>query len=263
MALSKLHKYLITAISVSLLLISQTACTATQLPPYEATYTAKLRGIKIRGLRKFEEVEKDIYKLSWSAKALWMRLDEWSVFKVIDEKVIPISYHYTRKGLGSDRPIHIHFDWETMKVSGTKGKNEYSYDLEPGTLDKLSFQVQMQIDLLLNNQLKAAEYRIAKHNRLSTYEFSYRQNENIDTELGDQNTLVFERTKEKRQTRLWISPEQNYLPIKIENRDDGERNVLVIRSWDSESLYKNEDIIAKLDSDDATNADTTSDDDFD
>ena len=257
MALTRLKRYLITPLCIGMLLISQTACTATQLPPYEATYTAKLRGIKIRGLRKFEEIDKDTYKLSWRAKALWMRLDEWSVFKVIDEKVIPVSYHYTRKGLGTDRPVHIYFDWEKMEASGSKGKNKYVFALEPNTLDKLSFQVQLQIDLLHNKQLASTNYRIARYNRLADYQFSYLHNESIDTELGAQNTLVYERKKKDGGTKLWISPEQNYLPVKIENVDDGKSNVMLIRSWDSESLHKNVESIAQL-NDENTSADNLS-----
>jgi len=251
-----------------MLLASQTACTATQLPPYEATYTAKLRGIKIKGLRKFEEIEKDTYKLSWQAKALWMRLDEWSIFKVIDEKVIPVSYHYTRKGLGTDRPVDVYFDWTSMKVSGSKGKNSYEFDLEPDTLDKLSFQVQLQLDLLMNKSFDSAHYRIAKHNRISDYQFNYIRDEKIDTELGVQNTLVFERTKNDGSTILWVSPEQNYLPIKIENIEDNKSNVMLIKSWNSRSLQKKQESIAQLDTDEYSpdlpeyDDTTVSDDDF-
>lgn len=242
-----ISKHIIALFCIAMLLVSQTACTATQLPPYEATYTAKLRGIKIKGLRKFEEIEKDTYKLSWEAKALWMRLDEWSIFKVIDEKVIPVSYHYARKGLGTDRPIDVYFDWEAMKVSGSKGKHSYEFALEPDTLDKLSFQVQLQLDLLMNKGLDSAHYRIAKHNRISDYQFNYVRNERIETELGIQNTLVFERTKDDGSTILWISPEQNYLPIKIESIEDGDSNVMLIRSWNSRSLQKKQESVAQLD----------------
>lgn len=242
-----ISKHIIAFFCIAMLLVSQTACTATQLPPYEATYTAKLRGIKIKGLRKFEEIEKDTYKLSWQAKALWMRLDEWSIFKVVDEKVIPLSYHYTRKGLGTDRPIDVYFDWKAMKVTGSKGDDSYEFELEPDTLDKLSFQVQLQLDLLMNKELDSAHYRIAKHNRISDYQFSYVRNEQIETELGVQNTLVFERTKDDGSTILWISPEQNYLPIKIESIEDDKSNVMLIRSWNSRSLQKKQESVAQLD----------------
>ncbi len=238
------NRHLMSIACVFLLLVSQTACTATRLPPYEATYTTKLRGIKIKGVRKFEIIDKDTYRLSWEARALWMRLNEWSTFKIIDEKVIPLSYHYTRKGLGSNRPVHVNFDWTCMQVNSSKGDDEYHFELEPGTLDKLSFQVQLQLDLLHDHNLKLANFRVASHDRIKDYNFSFVQQETIETNLGPQNTLVFERSKNDGGTRLWISPEQNYLPIQIENIDDGDSNVLSIKSWESEKVSDSPDSVA-------------------
>jgi len=231
-----LQKPIISLLVILLLTTSQIACTSTLLPPYEATYTTKLRGIKIKGVRKFEEVSDTHYRISWRAKALWMRLHEWSEFEIVDGQVKPISYHYTRKGLGTDRPIHVSFDWDTLRASGSKGKANYEFDLVPGTLDKLSYQVQMQIDLIANPKSTAFDYRVATYSRLSTYSFKYAANENITTNLGPRETLVFKRDKKNKQIKLWIAPRENYLPIKIEQLEDGDRNVVEIRNWVSESV---------------------------
>lgn len=235
-AMYKLQKPLISLLVVLLLTTSQVACTSTPLPPYEATYTTKLRGIKIKGVRKFEEVSEARYRISWRAKALWMRLHEWSEFTIVDGRVKPISYHYTRKGLGTDRPIHLSFDWNTLRASGSKGEASYEFDLVPGALDKLSYQVQMQIDLIANPKSTAFDYRVANYSRLSTYSFRYAGAEKINTNLGQRETLVFKRDKKNKQIKLWIAPRENYLPIKIEQLEDGDRNIVEIRNWVSESV---------------------------
>ena len=232
----KLQKPFISLLVILLLTTSQIACTSTPLPPYEATYTTKLRGIKIKGVRKFEEVSETRYRISWRAKALWMRLHEWSEFEIVDGQVKPISYHYTRKGLGTDRPIHVSFDWSTLRASGSKGKANYEFDLVPGALDKLSYQVQMQIDLIANPNSTRFDYRVANYSRLSTYRFTYAGAEKISTHLGLRETLVFKRDKKNKQIRLWIAPRENYLPIRIEQLEDGDRNVVEIRNWVSESV---------------------------
>ena len=56
-----LQKPLISLLVILLLTTSQIACTSTPLPPYEATYTTKLRGIKIKGVRK--HVPNGVYPL--------------------------------------------------------------------------------------------------------------------------------------------------------------------------------------------------------
>lgn len=224
------------ALTVLLLTVSQVACTSTRLPPYEATYTTKLRGIKIKGVRKFESLGENSYRVSWTAKALWMQLDEWSEFEIVDKKVRPVSYHYTRKGLGTDRPIHVYFDWPKMRASGAKGDKTYDFELMPGVLDKLSYQVQMQLDFLANPKQRAMHYTVANYSGLRDYRFDYANTETIDTRLGARETLVFQREKKDSTIKLWISPAQNYLPVKIEQEEDGESNVVLIRSWESHSV---------------------------
>lgn len=234
--MNTLRKTFAWSLTIILLAVSQVACTSTRLPPYEATYTTKLRGIKIKGVRKFESIGENSYRISWSARALWMKLDEWSEFEIVDRKVRPISYHYTRSGLGTDRPIHVYFDWKNMKASGGKGDKEYAFDLQPGVLDKLSYQVQMQLDLIANPGRPELGYTVANYNGLRDYLFAYSKKERIDTRLGERDTLVYQREKKDSTITLWIAPAQNYLPVKIEQEEDGDSNVVVIRSWDSQPL---------------------------
>ncbi|MGB5325820.1 MAG: DUF3108 domain-containing protein [Pseudomonadales bacterium] len=231
-----LQRTFLYAMTVLLLAVSQVACTSTRLPPYEATYTTKLRGIKIKGVRKFESLGENNYRISWTAKALWMQLNEWSDFEIVDKKVRPVSYHYTRKGLGTDRPVHVYFDWASMRASGAKGDNTYEYELLPGVLDKLSYQVQMQLDLLANPRQRALSYTIANYSGLRDYRFDYTATETIDTRLGPRETLVYQREKKDSTIRLWIAPVQNYLPVKIEQEEDGDSNVVLIKSWESHSI---------------------------
>ncbi len=218
------------------LLGSQTACTASSLPPYEAEYTTKMRGLRINSDRKFVETAENTYRLSWSAKALWMRISEWSDFEIIDDKVRPIGYHYTRKGLGSDRPIHIEFDWENMMVYGSKGDKSYSFPLEPNSLDRLSFQVQMQLDLINDKSLAQFNYRIANYNGMRDYLFELEKRETLETRIGEFDTLVFKRDKKDSSIRLWMSPKQFYLPVKVEQTGD-DANTVVIRGWKSDKEH--------------------------
>ena len=227
------------AILVFLILGAQLGCTATKLPPYEATYTTKLKGIKVTGTRKFEQVTDNQFKVSWRAKALWMSLHEWSEFELIENNQLrPISYHYTRKGLGSDKPIHIVFDWEHNIVNASKGKKTVILPLSPGTQDKLSYQLQMQLDLLRNPKRKSFSYPVASHNKIRNYDFTLLKEESLTSKLGTESTLVFQRQKRDTTTAIWLSPNQYYLPLKVERNEDGKTSVLKIKSWKSESVKK-------------------------
>ena len=228
--------FLLRSLSIALLLGVQLGCTATTLPPYEATYTTKLRGVKITGTRKFESTGDNSYKVSWKAKALWMRLNEWSEFELIDGKQIrPISYHYTRKGLGTDKPTHILFDWENNVINASKGDDKYQLPLEPNTLDRLSYQVQMQIDLLINPDSEQLNYIVANHDRLARYAFNFEKQEVIETELGSALSRIFTREKRDKTTRIWLSQEQYFVPVKIEQTEDNKSSVIAIKNWKSKN----------------------------
>ncbi len=221
------------------ILASQLACTATTIPPYEATYTTKLRGIKITGIRKFEITGENTYKISWKAKALWMRLNEWSEFEIINNRTIrPLSYHYTRKGLGTDRPVHIYFDWKNGIANGSKGKKEYQFDLPSGTLDRLSYQFQLQMDLLEKPRKKSFSYNVASHNKIKIYTFDFQGNETISTNLGLIDSLIYRRQKENRTTNIWFSPAQHYLPVQIEQIERGKSSTIKIKNWKSNDIIK-------------------------
>lgn len=218
-----------------LLLSAQLACTATSLPPYEASYTTRLRGIKINGTRSFKHIADNRYQVSWQAKALWMRLNEWSEVEIINDEVRPLSYHYTRKGLGTDRPVHIYFNWETMQANGSKGDDKYQFAITDSTQDRLSYQVQMQLDLLRDANTQAFDFDVAAHNRIKNYRFEHRANEIIDTTLGERESMLFERSKSDQTIRVWLAPQHYYLPIQFERiDDDGDNNMLTIKSWQSD-----------------------------
>ena len=224
------------SLSIALLLGVQLGCTATTLPPYEATYTTKLRGVKISGTRKFESTGANSYKVSWKAKALWMRLNEWSEFELIDGKQIrPTSYHYTRKGLGTDKPIHILFDWENNVINASKGDKNYQFTLEPNTLDRLSYQVQMQIDLLTKPETEQLNYTVANHDQLTRYVFDFEKTGVIETELGSTLTHIFKRKKKDKTTRIWLSQEQYFVPVKIEQTEDDKKSIIAIKNWKSKT----------------------------
>lgn len=231
-----IKRLFVALVSAFAMLASQTACTASSLPPYEAEYTTKMRGIRINSDRKFIEIAENTYRLSWKAKALWMRISEWSDFEIIDDKVRPISYHYTRKGLGSDRPINIEFDWENMQANGSKGDKQYNFALDPNSLDRLSFQVQMQLDLINDKTLTEFNYRIANYNGMRDYRFEFEKSESVDTRIGTFETLVFKRDKKDSSIRLWMSPKQFYLPVKVEQTGD-DANTVLIRGWKSEKEH--------------------------
>lgn len=201
-------------------MLVQYGCTANPIAPYEAQYSTKIKGIKVKATRKLEHLGNRQYRVSWQAKALWMQLKEWAEFQIIDDGVLmPISYHYRRKGLGSDRPIDIIFDHSNKKIRTRKGDKEAILDLPPRAYDKLTYQVQLQLDLQQNPAAESLEYVVANSHRLKHYRFTRQGSEPMNSAVGPTNALIFQKSGDNGLTTLWVSPESQYLPVAIQQRD--------------------------------------------
>lgn len=218
---------------IILVLFYQIGCAATVLTPYEAKYTTRLNGIKISGKNKLEIISDQNYRVSWNAKIFWMEVNEWSEFELInDNQIRPLSYHYIKKGFGSSEPIHIYFDWQNHSQTIIKGSKESHYSVAPGTHDKLSYQIQMQVDLSEKPNSKVLNYKInTDGGKLRHYDFNFQGEEIIETKLGDALALIYTKSDSKRETKIWIAPERDYLPVKIEHIEKGHSSILSIKSW--------------------------------
>ncbi|MGB1192594.1 MAG: hypothetical protein ACPG3T_06700, partial [Pseudomonadales bacterium] len=76
---------------------------------------------------------------------------------------------------------------------------------------------------------------VANHDRLAHYEFNYENQALIKTELGSAESLIFKREKKYKTTRIWLSPEQFYVPVKIEQTEDEQSSVIAIKNWKSQT----------------------------
>jgi hypothetical protein len=94
--------------------------------------------------------------------------------------------------------------------------------LPEGTLDRGSLQVALMRDL------KAAgvprTYSLADEDSVATYEYAENGTATIATGAGSLATRIFtqQRAGSSRVTWLWVAPELEFLPVRIEQRRDGE-----------------------------------------
>src|SRR5690606_23405022 len=112
----------------------------------------------------------DGYRLRFFADSMLASIEEISHFQQPDAGMLqPIEYHYQRKGLGRNREAHLQFDWDTMRVTNNVEKKPWKMDLEPNVQDKVSFQIQLQLDLMAGQE--DFSYTIADGGRLKHYNF--------------------------------------------------------------------------------------------
>jgi hypothetical protein len=94
--------------------------------------------------------------------------------------------------------------------------------LPEGALDRGSLQVALMRDLKATGAPRT--YSLADEDSVASYEYADHGAATIATGIGSLATRIFtqQRAGSSRVTWLWVAPELDFLPVRIEQRRDGE-----------------------------------------
>ena len=205
---------------------------APAVPVYNAVYQIEYKG-KNLGASEFSvthDAAQNSYEFTstTTAKGFLARLAapnptiERSRFTVIGGRIRPVEYWYkdgSRKG-GDDR--HIQFDWDHHVATIEDKDGRHEVPIEDVSLDPGSLHVALMQDLILNG--KPGQYRVADAEQAKSYGFEDNGEAQTDTGLGKLATHSYIQHREgsSRTTYLWVAPQLEYLPARIETRRDNE-----------------------------------------
>ena len=194
--------------------------------PFQAVYKAVFRGFPISatGTRELKKVDGDKFLFTSSAKSFFASVTEQSLF-TWKTRAIPLEYQYTRRGIGKNRKDRVVFDWQ----KNTAKHEDTEYEIAPGTLDRLLYQLQMRDDLILASKhgtWPAMYYDIADKNGLGAYEFAVTGEEVVNTPIGDLNTVkaTLVREDSERITTFWLAPDYDFLLVRFHQVEDGKNS---------------------------------------
>ncbi len=139
---------------------------------------------------------------------------ERSTWDMHDGSPRPLEFVYQNTSDESERKVKLKFDWDTKEVTNIINGDPWKQPLEPGTMDKLLYQLAIMSDLA-KGKTKLA-YPIADGGLVKVYNIDYKGIEEIKTELGRFKAIKLVREEEKRRTTIWCAPELAYLPVRIE-----------------------------------------------
>ncbi len=209
--------------SLLIVLLFTPLISATELQPYYAEYRGEYQGLPVnaKGIRQLTQRNDGSYELTSSASAMFMNIEESTVFELINGQVVPSAYHYERKMLGKKKQEAVSFDWQTMTASheGTTST------LTNGTLDKLGYQLQLRLDvaqhLSAQNHQQTLSYLIADEEKRRDYTFSFIGEEILSTPAGDLKTIAVERYREdkNRRTTVWLAIDHDLLLVRLKQEE--------------------------------------------
>jgi hypothetical protein len=87
--------------------------------------------------------------------------------------------------------------------------------------DRSSVQLALMCSLYASPDTHELTYNVVDSGETTRYTFERRNNENVEVADKKYETVVLERTHGTRMTKLWLSPQLHYLPVKMEQFKKG------------------------------------------
>lgn len=197
---------------------------------FDNQYKAKLYGFNITVTNRLTQTAENQYDLLFKAESMLGSITEQSnmQWNPAQQTISPLHYSYARRSVGKDRTAELSFDWKNKTVTNNVQKTSWQMDIAQKVQDKLSYQIQMQQDLL--NGEKSFTYQIADGGRLKEYRFTIVGEEILDTPLGKVNTIKVKRSRDndERVTYAWLAKNWNYLLVRLQQEEKGDAYTIYI-----------------------------------
>lgn len=214
----------------TLVLLPLSVSAANAPKTFDNQYKAKLYGFNITVTNRLTQTADNQFDLLFNAESIIGSITEQSKMQwnPVQQTIQPLDYRYNRRGLGKDRTAELSFDWINNSVTNKVQKTSWQMDIAQKVQDKLSYQIQMQQDLL--NGQKNFTYQIADGGRLKEYKFTTMGEEMLDTPLGKVNTIKVKRSRENdtRITYAWLAKDWNYLLVRLQQEEKGDAYTIYI-----------------------------------
>jgi hypothetical protein len=217
---------------------AQALSSSTELKPFRALYESKLDvGVELAldAVRELRQDANGHWILTSTAEAVIAGIKESSRFTLNDLQVIPQQYQYHRKVFGKSRDAVLDFDWPNARVTNNVEDKPWHMDIPVGTLDKLSYQMQIRLDL--PDGQKKLSYPVADGGSLKQYDFEVLGTESVETPAGTFKAIKVQRDRgddAKRETYIWFAPELDYMIVKLyQIESDGKEAQLLLKKVES------------------------------
>lgn len=206
---------------------------------FKAVYTTAFdMGISLSGeaVRELKPLPEGGWHFTSSASALMASISEKTRFHYLPtDSIRPDSYRYHRKVLGKSRKASVDFDWVQQQVTTVVKDKPWKMEVPAGTQDKLSYQLQMRLDLLAGKT--EMTYAVADGGKLKEYRFKVTGEEEIETPYGRYTAVRVMRDRGEdadRETLIWFAPELDYLIVRLEQTEsDGKTYALLLKKLET------------------------------
>lgn len=195
------------------------------LKAFQASYTTRVKGFHLKLESQLSREADGSYLLSNESSALFTKLRESSHFRLKGTQLSPLDYRYRVSGLGRDRDRRVHFDQPAGIVFGSDRKEQWQLPWQQQALDRLSYQLQLRLDLIAQPERRHFHYRVAHDGKYRDYAFERLGEELLQTEVGELRAIRIQRIRDaddERSTIFWLARDWDFFLLRLEQTEPGE-----------------------------------------
>lgn len=199
------------------------------LVPYHLVYDATIKGMDIEAERQLIR-EGDSFELESKASTLLASITEQGTFKIGPTgNIVGQQYTYERNIFGIKKNESLAYDRSAGIAHYQTKKKQRQIELNGDYLDKLTYQIQLQRDLIKGKT--PLQYQVIDRGKIKSYNFEIMGEEIVDTALGPISAIKVHRIREDsdRETYLWFAPHMNYLLVQIWQNEDGDDHRITLK----------------------------------
>ncbi|WP_139309719.1 DUF3108 domain-containing protein [Teredinibacter haidensis] len=202
---------------------------------FKAEYEGKYSGMTITSTRTLIAKDASTFLVESRMKNILGSITEKSNFKFENGVMQPSEYRYTRSVIGFKADEKISFDWDSKTARyerKDKPEKNREHKLEPGVLDPVLYQLQMQREAFSGKD--AFRLTFVKPSKVQTLLFHKTADEALTVGAKDYPAIKFERINldDLKKTRIWLIPELNYQIGRIEHiEEDGDSYNIFLKSY--------------------------------
>lgn len=194
---------------------------AAELQPFSAVYETSYGFLTARGERKLETLPDGQWKVQSNAHAMGFDINENATFTLKQAHVNAVNYNFENP-FNKSRGMKLTFDWKNNSVFNEVEKA--TIPLAPNAYDKLSYQVQLQVNVCANPDKYAGEdFQVVDRVRLKTYHVELVGREQLKTEVGTLNTIHLRQyrpdKRDGKDTQIWLAADWGCILVRLDQYD--------------------------------------------
>jgi hypothetical protein len=213
---------LLSAALLGILPAAAFADSTSQLAPFEARYKVRMSGLSGSMTMSLTHTDEGYQARSFlkpkGLASVFARgeLVETATFDITDERVRPLAYALRDTIARNDESGSLTFDWSAGTAAGDSDGKALSYDIDELTVDRLSLQYALMLDLI--NGRSAPAYTMLDGDRRKSLTISQSGDQVIEVPLGkyEVREVRHQNQGSSRRVVLYCAKDLGYLPVRIE-----------------------------------------------